>query len=150
MAAQPSGHRTSSTRSNCPVAFPGAAPPVLAVRIDQVPGFVDQFRVFPQDDLGRGHAHFRLPVEDPQQRGQETGIRFRVVVEQRNEFAPPGRDPLVVGGAKPSIGRITDEPHWKCGLFYHFDGAVSGTVVHHNDFQIGVVLKRQGPETGAQ
>ena len=108
MAAHPSGHRTSSTRSNWPlVELAGAAAAVLAVGIDQMAAFVDvrRARVLPDQDFGGGHADVVIQADHGFERLQPARIGLGVVVEQRDELGLGGGEALVVGGAEAPVGR---------------------------------------------
>jgi hypothetical protein len=70
-----------------PINFAGSASAVLAVRINQVPNFInavnaaDAAGIFPDQHLGGGHADIRRRVEGAPQVSEKVRRGLRIVVQ---------------------------------------------------------------------
>ncbi len=87
----------------------GAAPSVLAIGPDQVPGFVDAPRIGSHQNFGRRHADVRAIFKDGVECRQPVGIRLGVVIQERDEFAGRGGDALVISRAKAAVDGVANQ-----------------------------------------
>ena len=150
MAAQPSGHSTSSSRSN----WPRSSAPLPR------PRFWPSGKIrWPALSMRRGSSHTStllaaMPTSGclragRQERGQPPRLGFGIVIEQRDELAAGGGDSLVIGGAEAAVFAVADHPRAELPL-RHFRRTVGRTVIHHDCFERHLRLPRQRREARAQ
>src|SRR5271168_4073269 len=87
-------------------AAPSAA--VLAVGINEMTGFVDTSRFLEDENFGSSHAHLGSSCKDTAQRLKPGRFRFRVIIQECDEFAIGRGETLIVGGAESSIAVISN------------------------------------------
>src|SRR5450759_5240127 len=76
-------------------------------------------------------------------------LRLGVVIEQSDELAARHADPLVVGRAEAAVLLVANHPCAELA-FGHVRRSVARPVVHHDGFEIDVLLARERDQTRAQ
>ena len=127
----------------------GAAAAVLAIRINQVSGFIDAPWILKDQHFGGGHTDVRCGVEGAAQVGEKVRRGLGIVVQQGDERAPRGGEGLIVGGAKAPVIGVGDDARAELRT-RHFSGTIARAIIYYDDFEADAALGAQRREAGPQ
>lgn len=101
------------------------------------------------EDFASADGHARMVPESLNERSRNAAIHRCVGIEKKNDLAGRGVPAVVVAAGATAIGRVGNENVKVAHCARLLNRRVRRGIVHHDDFEIGIVNRRERFETRA-